>query len=400
MNGAVQRIGGFFKRLAPGRVMLLVISGIVLAVLFVGLGLFRRAPGKESALSRRDGRPKDFEVSLEDSRKVAGFVESYGREIDDARKELRAREEELKGLREKQQKYDTVLEAILEELSARKREGLESTRRKETDLKEDRKVFEDPEAEDESTVEPPARIQKITLASGKKEAERRRKKDELHIPAGSFAEATLLTGVYAPTEGSALPVTLRLDLSLIGPNRSRIPVQEAFLIGKATGEANSRRVVIQISKLSYVKSTGETIEVPLNGYVADDDGVMGLSGQYVWRVNETAGLAILAGGLSAVGDAVAQAETVAQTTPLGGTTRTVTGDVGKFSLFRGGSRAAEALEAMVLRRLDEVVPAIYVANGKKLTVVLLDGVTLPGLLVDEVSHETRKNPYSGLDLDR
>ncbi len=395
------KIVGFFKRLAPGRVMLLAISGIVLAVLFVGLGLFRRPQPKDTSSSRRESRSRDFEVALDDSRKVTGFVESYGQDIEDARKELREREEELARLRAKQEKYDTVLEAILEELAARKREELESTRKKESDRTEDRKVFQDPDArEDESMVEPPARIQKITLVSGKKEAERRKKKNELHIPAGSFAEATLLTGVFAPTEGSALPVTLRLDLSLTGPNRSRIPVQEAFLIGKATGEANSRRVVIQVSKLSYVKATGETIEVPLNGYVADDDGVMGLAGQYVWRVNETAGLAILAGGLSAVGDAAAQAETVTQTTPLGGATKAVTGDVGKFSLFRGGSRAAEALEAMVVRRLDEVVPAIYVANGKKLTVVLLDGVTLPGLLTDEVSNESGKNPYSGLDLDR
>lgn len=395
------KIAAFFKRLAPGRVMLLAISGIVLAVLFVGLGLFRggKTASKDGPASRRDGRSRDFEVAVDDSRKVAGFVESYGREIDDAKKELKEREAELQKLRAKQEKYDTVLQAILEELSARKREELDS-RRKETDRTEERKVFVDPENAEESTPEPLARIQKITLASGKKEAERRKKKNELHIPAGSFAEATLLTGVYAPTEGSALPVTLRLDLSLVGPNRSRIPIQEAFLIGKAMGEANSRRVVIQISKLSYVKTTGETIEVPLNGYVADDDGVMGLGGQYVWRVNETAGLAILAGGLSAVGDAAAQAETVTEKTPLGGATRTVTGDVGKFSLFRGGSRAAEALEAMVVRRLDEVVPAIYVANGKKLTVVLLDGVTLPGLLVDEVSHESDKNPYSGLDLDR
>ena len=59
----------------------------------------------------------------------------------------------------------------------------------------------------------------------------------LHVPAGSFGEATLLTGVYAPITGEPLPVLLRLDAALIGPQRSRVPLRGAFLVGTAAARA-------------------------------------------------------------------------------------------------------------------------------------------------------------------
>jgi|GEM_PF-1954241 len=392
-------LGGLVKRLAPGRMMLLVVVGVVLVVLFLGLGLLNK-PSKSSSKPGRPGPDSTFEVSVEDSRKVAGFVESYGREIDETRRQLVEREKEIEDLRKRQEKYDEALRILLEEAAA------ERTRRKERDSDRKRKDATDDGSDTTGRSDGarseyvPTRIQKVTLASGKRDAERRSRKNSVRIPAGSFAEGTLLTGVYAPTEGGALPVEIRLDLAWIGPNRSRVPIQEAFLIGKAQGDANSRRVVVQITKLSYVKEGGETIEVPLNGYVTDDDGVLGIGGQYVWRIQETAALSTGSGFLSAASEALAQKETTTQLNPLGGVTQVVTGDVLKFGAFRGAGRAADEFNRIVVDRLNEVVPAIYVANGKKVTVCLLDGVTLEGLLVSEVKNANSTSPYSGLDLDR
>jgi hypothetical protein len=193
---------------------------------------------------------------------------------------------------------------------------------------------------------------------------------------------------------------MRVDLTFIGPNRSRIPVQGAFLIGKAVGEANSVRAVIQLDKLSFVREAGQTVEIPVNGYVADQDGVMGLRGIYDWRIHEAAGLAAVTGGIAAGADAAAAQETLTQVNPLGGVTQVVTGDLGKYALAKGASRAADEVGKILTRRLDELVPAVYVENGRKLTVVLLDGVTLSGLPLQEMKHESSRSPYAGLDLDR
>jgi conjugal transfer pilus assembly protein TraB len=206
--------------------------------------------------------------------------------------------------------------------------------------------------------------------------------------------------VYAPTEGAVLPVQIRLDSAVVGPNRARIPLREAFVIGKATGDANSQRVVIQLDKIAFVTAEGRSAEAGVNGYVADDDGVQGLAGRFVWRLEEAAGIAALAGGVSAAAEAAAQGETTTGVTPLGGLTQTVTGDLGRFAAARGASRAAGEIEKLVARRLEAVVPAIYVPNGRKLTICLIDGVTLEGLSTYEVSDAVRANPYAGLDLDR
>jgi len=111
-------------------------------------------------------------------------------------------------------------------------------------------------------------------------------------------------------------------------------------------------------------------------------------------------MAMVTGGISAVADAAAQRETTTQLNPLGGATKVLTGDVTKFSLSRGASRAAETVEKILERRLEEIVPAIHVPNGRHLTVVLIEGVTLPGVKVNEVTNAASGNPYAGLDFDR
>jgi hypothetical protein len=223
---------------------------------------------------------------------------------------------------------------------------------------------------------------------------------EVHLPAGSFAEGVLLTGCFAPVEGQALPVKIRLTGEWIAPNRTRIPLGDAFLIGKALGDANSERAVVQLEKLSYVHSTGRSIEVSVNGYIADSDGVQGAAGQYVWRAAELVGYSAVAGGVSGAGEALAQSQTSTQLNPLGGASQIVTGDLAKFAAGRGTSRAADEIQKAIAKRIDQLIPAIWVPNGRKITVTLIDGATLPGVAPKELDHAHSRTPYQGLDLDR
>ncbi len=395
----------WFHRSPRSRLVILVTLLVVGGALFAGLALMK--PGSSASPAAQEWDPKaGFDVALDDSRKVTGFVESYGQRIDEARRDLGRKEEEFKGLKaafEKQSETLTMLVSRLAELDARA--AGQGTAGKATagdplGLEEALRISQDIPISAPAGPPPSTRIEKITLPAARKAEAEALRKDEVRLPAGSFAEGTLLTGVYAPTQGSAQPVQMRVDLTFIGPSRSRIPIQGAFVVGKAVGEPNAVRAVIQLEKISFVREGGQAVEVPVNGYVADDDGVMGLSGQYVWRIHEAAGLATLSGGLSAGAEAAAAKETINQLNPLGGTTTIVTGDVGRYALAKGASRAADEVAKIVTKRLDEIVPAIYVPNGKRLTLVLIDGVTLSGVPLAEVNHENARNPHAGLDLDR
>ncbi len=387
----------FLKQSKYGKIGALVLLLVVGGVLFFGLARMN-GPKPSSA----DGDGGRYDVGTTPTGQMKGFVDHYGNVVDRQAKDLSTQATQIDRMKQENEEFRKGAEELRHEL-AKLKDALRSRDEAGDPLK---KALEDLKRQfltdggGESHGEMPARIRKVTIATAKQEADRRRSERQVRLPAGSFAEATMLTGVYAPTEGQAMPVKLRIDRAFIGPNRTRIPVQEAFLIGKAVGDPNSQRVVIQLDRLSYVKSNGATVEVAINGYVVDEDGVQGVAGQYVWRAFDMASLSLLSGALSAGTDAFAARETVSQVNPLGGASQVVTGDPLRFAGFRGLSKAGESLDKLVVKRLEEIVPAVYVPNGRRVTVCLIDGVTLDNVFVEEMNHESSRNPFSGLDLDR
>jgi len=386
----------FIKQSAYGKIGALALLAVVGGVLFYGLA--RMGAPAPALAEAHEGR---YDVGTTPTGQMKGFVDHFGNLVDHQGKELSVQAAKLERLKTENGELRRGTEDLrgeLAQLRAALRAREESEQPIQRTVEELRRQFgpQGPATPENET----ARIRKVTLSAAKKEADRRRAERQVRLPAGSFAEATMLSGAYAPTQGQPMPVKLRLDRAFTGPNRTEIPVQEALLVGKATGDPNSERVVIQLDRLSYVKPSGEAVEVPINGYVVDDDGVQGVAGQYVWRVFDVASLAVLSGAVSAGADASAAKETLAQVNPLGGASQVVTGDPLRFAGFRGLSRGAEGIEKLVAQRLEEIVPAVYVPNGRHVTVCLIDGVTLENVFVDEMNHETRRNPFAGLDLGR
>jgi len=195
-------------------------------------------------------------------------------------------------------------------------------------------------------------------------------------------------------------VRLRLDAALLGPNRARIPLRDAFLIGKAMGDPNACRVSIQIERLSTVKDRGETIETKALGYVVAEDGLEGVPGNYEWRALELAPLAVSAGALQGASDAFAQSQTTTSMNPLGGAASVVTGDALKFAGSRATSGAAGKMGEIVSERMKEIRPAVSTRADRTVTVVFLDGITLEGLETQEIDHVTESDPFRGLDTHR
>ncbi len=320
-------------------------GGALLAILFA----------LAAARNSRDPRPEprrqpDFDVGIPTAKEVRAMLGVYGERVESTEREVSTLKADLVETRK-------LLKESFEALATEKERGdLENRQRQ------------------EKTTAPQTdarRAARFRTFEFEKSAPR-----GLAAPAGSFGEATLLTGVYAPTGGEPLPVLLRLDAALVGPGRSRVPLRNAFLVGKAQGDANSKRAVVQLETLSVVLESGEAIETKMNGWVVDDDGVQGLAGTYVWRADEILALSGLTAGLSAGADALAAREATSQIGPLGAVTNAVTGDPLRFAGQKALSGAFGRMSEVIGARLQEIVPAIYVTNGKPVTVAFISGVTI------------------------
>ncbi|MBI4575566.1 MAG: TraB/VirB10 family protein [Planctomycetes bacterium] len=233
-----------------------------------------------------------------------------------------------------------------------------------------------------------ARLQRLQwgpVAPAQALAVERAPKRYLQLPAGAFARATLLTGVYAPvTKGEQpLPVLLRLREAFQGPNARRVPLADAFLIGKAVGDANSERAIVELERLSVVLPDGEVFESEVVGYVAAADGQQGLPGRYEWNAERLVPARMAAGGFAGAAEALSEGEATRVVTPAGGVAEVVTGNAGRRAALHGLAAGFEELGAVFQERIAEIGPAIVVENGAEVSVVMLRGTTIEGYEVEE-----------------
>lgn len=253
----------------------------------------------------------------------------------------------------------------------------------------------------------PARVRTIHLVEDQKPA--KKEKWTVTIPTGAFGKATLLTGVYAPINSDPLPVLLKIDSELWGPNRSMVPIREAYLIGKAQGDSNSVRAIIQLQALSLVieqtrlvdgelRTVNVTKTFPVNGWVTDTDGVQGVTGKYIDRLNEYIGITATTSALGKTADALSQRNVTNSFTPLGGIQQTVTGNMLEFSGLQMGSEMMRKMSEVISKRADDIKAAVFTPNGKQVTIVFLQEVKLSDL--DFTGQVESNNPFEGLDVHK
>ncbi|HDH91437.1 MAG TPA: hypothetical protein ENF38_00625 [Candidatus Aenigmarchaeota archaeon] len=170
-------------------------------------------------------------------------------------------------------------------------------------------------------------VEKIatSLEEEKEEKEEEKIKSYGYVPSGSFVKGVLLTGVDAPTgnigRSNPYPVLIRLmDLSFL-PNRVRFNVQDCFVTGEAVGELSTERVNIRTDMLSCITQDGQIIDTPIQGYVVDVDGKVGLAGHPVTKQGALIARSLIAGFLKGVGEAFQLSSTVVTVSPLGTTSQ-------------------------------------------------------------------------------
>jgi len=232
---------------------------------------------------------------------------------------------------------------------------------------------------------PQAAKQSVNLESAKigeiRSEEKAPRKRYVYLPLGSFVKCTLLTGVYAPAnESNPLPVLVSVDEAFYGPNNTRIPLKGAFAIGKTVGDVVSKRAVIQIVSFSTVLPDGKVFEHEANlGYLADDDGHLGIPGELIYNTGKQLSLSFLSGFLAEGAEALSESETSTVVGAYGQTSKNVTGNTGRYSMFSGLANSAQGMSSYYQKQLEAMIPAVKIEAGKKAVLVIQKGVQIEGL---------------------
>ena len=210
----------------------------------------------------------------------------------------------------------------------------------------------------------------------------------MHLPAGTFFRATLLGSLDAPTgqSGSSnpLPVLLKIGRSARLPNAFLRDVRECLVTGAGYGDISSERAYIRTERLSCVTLAGEVVDVPIKGYVAGEDGKTGLRGALVSRQGQVLARSLLAGVMSGVGEAfhdnysdiraldtIGGSDTAVRAYPDGAGLRA--------GISRGAASSLDKLADYYLSLADRMHPIVEISAGRKVDVILQEGVDVPDL---------------------
>ena len=207
----------------------------------------------------------------------------------------------------------------------------------------------------------------------------RLEEENTYLPAGSFAQAVVLSGVTAATGGMAAnnPVPLLMQVTDMAqlPNRFRANVKRCFLTGSATGDLSSERVWIRLDRLSCMRTNGKAIDVRVQGYATGEDGKTGVRARLVTRSGQAIANALFMGTLQGIGKAVSLSAT-SSVTYSSGATGTQIDNALRAGLGEGLQDATDRIVDYYMRLADKIFPVLELDSGRRVDVVLSQGVTV------------------------
>ncbi len=200
------------------------------------------------------------------------------------------------------------------------------------------------------------------------------------IPAGSFGQAVLLSGLDAPTGGLAErdphPVLLELVDNGNLPNRYRHRVRNCRVVGSGRGNISDERAYIRLERLTCVLNNGEIISKEATGTVVGEDGKNGLRGELVTKQGQLIANAFLAGSLSGLGQAISQSYTTVSTSADGSVSTLDPDKLVEAGLSSGLSNTMEKIADWYFKRAEEIYPIIEISAGRYVDLFLTEDLEL------------------------
>jgi hypothetical protein len=211
-----------------------------------------------------------------------------------------------------------------------------------------------------------------------------KKKLGLYIPSGSFTQGNLISAIDANTGGNAsgdpTPMTIRLTNLAQLPNFARANIKNCFVTASGFGDLSTERVKARLGNLSCVKNDGSTIDIPVKGFIAGEDGKAGIKGKVVVHEGSVLAKATLAGFLAGIGNTLATASTTQMVSPVGTTTTINPSQAAGNAAGQGAGNAFNTLSTYYVNMLNQITPTIMISSGRNVTVNFTEGVQLDSRL--------------------
>jgi len=212
------------------------------------------------------------------------------------------------------------------------------------------------------------------------------------IPAGSFGQAVLLSGLDAPTGGMAErnphPVLLELIDNGNLPNKYRHKVKQCRVVGSGFGNISDERAYIRLERLTCVLRNGDIVSEVATGVVTGEDGKNGLRGHLVTKQGALIANAFWAGALSGMGEAIASSYTAVATTAAGTVSTLDPSRVTETGLASGVSNSMEKIADWYFKRAEETYPIIEISAGRIVNIFLTEDLSLNANLLANHTPET------------
>jgi conjugal transfer pilus assembly protein TraB len=225
------------------------------------------------------------------------------------------------------------------------------------------------------------------------------------IPAGAFARAVILGGVDASTTLGApqdpRPMLVRLVDTGTLPRRFKSDLEDCHIIASTYGDLSSERVYARLEKLTCVeRQTGEIIETEVAGYVAGEDGKVGIRGNVVEKGQAYLTNSIAGGILQGVAG-VMMPQAGMTLNPLVGATieKEALGDKFGRGAGMGVAGSMDRLSKYYIERAEKLQPVIQVGAGRTVDVVFTEGAQIGTQLVREQIEAKRQNKISKQSME-
>ena len=194
------------------------------------------------------------------------------------------------------------------------------------------------------------------------------------LPAGSFANATLISGVEAFTGGTAQsqpqPLIIRIDHNAFLPNSASFQIKGCHVLASVWGDMSSERVYGRLATLTCVDQNNRLVlSDEVEGNLVDSDGKNGIRGVLQDRQGAKLARSLLAGFASGMATAFGTAQTTTAATVLG-TTTSLSGEAAVRAAGLGGvNEATKKLAEFYMKQAEATMPIIAVDAGRKITVL-------------------------------
>ncbi len=223
-----------------------------------------------------------------------------------------------------------------------------------------------------------AEAQAQTQEQQKQQKKRKNVKDI--IPAASFVKGVLLSGLDAPTSGNATsnphPVLIKIKDLAILPNKYKLNIKDCFIIGSGYGDLSSERAYIRLEKLSCIRENGDVLSQSVDGYVAGEDGKVGLKGRVVSKQGQIIARALISGFVEGTAKAFSYSTNTIATSPLGSTTTIDPNKVVQAGIGEGVNEAAKKLADFYMNLVNKTFPIVEIQAGRDVDIVFLKDVDL------------------------